>query len=179
MVDENMAVNSAETPSTPESGTEQTPQTEVTPSAPIQEPTFTKSQVIDMMKKRVGRSHNAFFNRYGVKDLAEMDGKFNKLKEYEEQLLGLQGKNAELGQMNAFLRNNVNPSKYDDIKTYFKGLGEDFSEERLLDLIKTHPDWLTKIEEPKFNTTITSLSPDRGSKIQETEDEKMKRVFGI
>ena len=34
---------------------------------------YTKEQVLDMMKKRVQRTHNAFFSRYGVKDLMELD----------------------------------------------------------------------------------------------------------
>ena len=35
------------------------------------ERTFTKDEVNALMQKRVTKSHQAFFNRYGVKDLAE------------------------------------------------------------------------------------------------------------
>ena len=54
-----------------------------------QEKLYTKDEVVQLMKRRVERTHNAFFSRYGVKDLAGLDDvveagyKYKKLLEEE------------------------------------------------------------------------------------------------
>lgn len=42
----------------------------------MEEKVFTKDQVSNLMKRRVERSHQAFFDRYGVKNLQELDDLF-------------------------------------------------------------------------------------------------------
>ena len=46
---------------------------------------YTKEEVVDLMKRRVERSHRAFFDRYGVKNLQELDNLFESVKvKYEK-----------------------------------------------------------------------------------------------
>ena len=45
--------------------------------------TFTKERVNELMQKRIERSHQAFFNRYGVKSLEELDALFSKANSVE------------------------------------------------------------------------------------------------
>ena len=155
----NEAVNEVSTPDT---------QTQVEPMAqsePVAETTpermYSKAEVIDLMKRRVNRSHNSFFKRYGVKDLQELDAKFNSGKQLQDDYLGLQNRNAELVREVAFLKNNINPDKYDDVITYFKGKGLEFSEQELINQIMNHPEWLKSMPTPQPQTaTIKTLGSE-------------------
>jgi hypothetical protein len=146
--------------------------------APQQEITYNKQQVIDMMKRRVARSHNAFFQRYGVKDLNELDNLFNEGKSIKDEYAKLQLANSELTRTNAFLKNNVNPDKYDDIIAYFKGKGLDFSEDALLQAIGTHPEWLKPSTIPN-TTTIQSLGAEAHINPSVDESEIAAKLLGV
>ena len=148
-----------------------------------QERTFTKEQVNELMQKRVKRSHQAFFDRYGVKDLNELDALFGKSHDYD----GLKLQNDELNQKNSDLETlnmdltkryaykvgNINPDRYPDIETYFKGKNLNIDENTLMQEVKTHPEWVNKV------ATIQSL----GSEVTETPtvDEKAEasNIFGV
>lgn len=157
MLENNMAEQPVSTPDTQTDVAAVEPQT-APEAAP--EKMYSKQEVIDLMKRRVARSHNSFFKRYGVKDLRELDDKFNSGKQLQEDYLGLQNKNAELSREIAFLKNNINPDKYDDIITYFKGKGLEFSEQELLNQIMSHPEWLKSMPQPQPTTTIKALGSE-------------------
>lgn len=141
---------------------------------------FTRSQVVEMMKKRIARSHNNFFKRYGVKDLDELDAKYKSIDDYKTQISDLEVKNAGLVKTNAYLTHNINPDRYGDIEAYFKGKDLKIDTDTLASEISTHPEWIKQIAQPAPTTTISTMGPvDRGHTIVETEDEKMKRTFGI
>ena len=162
--------------STPETQTQSV--TDVTANTP--EKTYTKDEVIELMKKRVNRSHNSFFKRYGVSNLQELDAKFNGGKELQDNYLGLQNKNAELTREIAFLKNNINPERYDDIIAYFKGKGLDFSEEELVNLLATHPEWLKQQEvEKPTTTTIKSLGVESHTEPKPNEKELASKLLGV
>lgn len=143
---------------------------------------YNKQQIIEMMKRRVERSHNAFFKRYGVANLQELDDKFSYADKYNElnsQFAPLEARNSELVRENAFLRNNIEPSRYDDIVAYFKGHDLEFSEEALLEAVKTHPEWLKPSITPTPTTTMKSFGAEQSPTRKETEDEKFNRIFGF
>ena len=123
--------------------------------------TFTKERVNELMQKRIERSHQAFFNRYGVKDLNELDDLFGRAKsidglnqQIQELMKGnqdlqtrfdeLTANNRELAKKYAFTSRNIRPEMYSDIETYFKGKGLDITEETLNEELKTHSDWYNK-----------------------------------
>ena len=106
------------------------------------ERTYTKVEVQNLMRRRVERSHNAFFKRYGVENLEALDDLMNKSKSFGEDYASIQTKNKELMREIAFLKNNINPVKYNDIIAHFKGNDIEFSEEQFIEALKTHPEWL-------------------------------------
>ena len=161
------------------------PATETTATQPVdnglgvQQPrSYTKDQVVELMRRRVERSHNSFFNRYGVKDLKELDALFQKTSDYDrvnQDYGNLRLKNEELAQEISFLKNNISPERYDDIKTYFKGKGIDFTNESLLEAIKTHPEWV----KPNNVTTIQTLGLE-GKKTPAPDEKKIaSKFFGV
>lgn len=141
---------------------------------------YTKQEVIDMMKKRVARSHSAFFKRYGVEDLKGLDGLFENSKKYSQmndEFGKIQLRNSELTRENSFLRNNINPDKYNDIIAYFKGNDIEFSEEELLKALPNHQEWLKQVVAPQ--TTIKSLGSEAHTLPQEDESARAARLLGV
>jgi len=125
------------------------------------EQSFTRDQVNKLMQKRVERSHNAFYNRYGVKDLTELDNLFGQASSYgplKEQFDELTKTNSELTAKNSELNNqyrelskkyafksgNINPDKISDIEAYFKGKNIEIDENNLAKELLSHPEWVTK-----------------------------------
>ena len=157
---------------------------ETTPTPAVEETTpsprtYTKEEVQDLMKKRVERSHKAFFTRYGVNDLKGLDDLMHKSKSFsdmETEYGAIQLRNSELARENAFLKNNINPEKYDDIITHFKGAGIDFSEEQLLEALKTHPEWL-KVQ-PQV-TTIQEMGSEFHDKNKPDERDVASKLLGV
>lgn len=174
---ENQAVSTAETPT--DSVTETPETTTPVESNPEPERTWTKDQIVEMMKRRVARSHKAFFTRYGVQDLQELDNLFEQSKKFNsmnDEFGKIQLKNSELMRENAFLRNNINPDKYSDIIAYFKGNNIDFSEEELLKALPTHNEWL-KQSAPV--TTISSLGSEAHTMPKVDDAARAGKLLGV
>ena len=182
MLDE-MPVNNVPTAETQQTVVDNT-QTEQTPTESVQSMTpqerrYTKNEVIDMMKRRVGRSHNAFFKRYGVQDLQGLDELFEKSKQFgsmNDEFGKIQLRNSELMRENAFLRNNINPDKYNDIIAYFKGNDLEFSEDELLKQLPTHSEWLKQAAPA---TTIKSLGSEAHTMPKPNEADLAGKLLGV
>ena len=142
---------------------------------------FSRAQVEQLMKRRVERSHNSFFKRYGVQDLKGLDDLFEqtkKFKQMQDDYGAINLKNNELLQENAFLRNNVDSNRYNDVKAHFKGNDITFSEEALLEAIKTHPEWL-KAQVTTPTTTINTLGVEQRAGTSPSEKELASRFLGV
>lgn len=161
--------NVVETPATPDA-------TEVTGANEQPERTYTKAEVQNLMRRRVERSHNAFFKRYGVENLEGLDDLMNKSKSFGEDYASIQTKNKELMREIAFLKNNINPEKYDDIIAHFKGNDIEFSEEQLIEALKTHPEWLKT--SPQNVSTIQKMGNEFHKDVP-NEKEIAGRLLGV
>lgn len=152
---------------------------------------FTKERVNELMQKRIERSHKAFFDRYGVKDLKELDdlfGKANSVEGLNQQIQDLikardesaarydelSNQNRELLKKYAFTSRNIRPELYSDIETYFKGKGLDINEETLNEELKTHLDWCNKAG------AIVPLGNESSAGNDEiTERERASQLLGV
>ena len=176
----NTPVDSTAETQTEPVATETTETTTPVTENPVQpERTWTKAQIQEMMKKRVDRSHRAFFNRYGVQDLKGLDELFEQSKKFSsmnDEFGKLQLTNSELKRENAFLRNNINPDKYDDIKAYFKGNDMEFSEEELIKALPTHQEWLKQAAPV---TTMQSLGAEAHTMPKPNEAEMAAKLLGV
>lgn len=180
MNEENIVGNEGTTTQTAEVEAVQTT-TPVEESKP--EPTFTQSQLNDIMRKRVERSHNAFFKRYGVKDLTELDNLFGKTvdldaeitknKELTDKYGDLETQFKDLTKKYGYKACNIDEKKIQDIETYFKGKGIDISEETLIAELKTHPDWVNKV------ATIQKLGAEVSAPSEADQRAEAARIFGV
>mgnify|MGYP003296289237 CR=1 FL=1 len=124
---------------------EETSQAENNDSQP--EKKFTQEQVNEMMRKRIEREKNSIFNKhkekYGVENEEGLDEMFKKSQSYDamkERYENILTAKAELEKELAFLRNNIEPSKEEDILAHFKGKEMEFNEESLKAELQTHPE---------------------------------------
>ena len=152
--------------------------------------TFTKDRVNELMQRRIERSHQAFFNRYGVKDLNGLDELFGKAKSIDglnEQIQTLTKDKADLqsrfdeltnqhkdlSKKYAFTSRNVRPEMYGDIETYFKGKGLDITEETLNEELKTHADWYNK------PSAVVPLGNESSPATEASEREQASKLLGV
>lgn len=151
---------------------------------------FTKERVNELMQKRIERSHQAFFNRYGVKDLNELDDLFGKAnsveglnQKIEELTKGnqdlqtrfdeLTNENRELSKKYAFTSRNIRPEMYSDIETYFKGKNLDINETTLNEELKTHLDWCNKVG------SVIPLGNESQPATESSERERASQLLGV
>lgn len=145
---------------------------------------LTQEQVNQIVQERLKRQNEAFFKKYGVENGDELTEKLKLSEDYknmEERYTKANLKVSELSEQLAFIENHIDKNRYDDVKTYFKGKGLEFSSDELLKAISTHPEWLEKKPESEVKeTTINKIGFEHDKKnFQETPEEKMKRIFGI
>lgn len=140
-------------------------------------PSLTQDEVNALVMERVNKTKEQFYKRYGVANREELDdliGKCQSFDEVKERYDNLSTENQSLREELAFLKNNIDNKKIDDIKIYFKGKELELNEENLINEITSHPEWV------KANTSINALGVEhKETKREETEDERIKRVFGI
>ena len=146
--------------------------------------TFTQEQVNEMVKARLDRDRKSIYKRYGVEDRNGLDDLIGKAQSYsvmEERYNAIQTEVNSLRESNLFLKNNINPERYDDVRTYFKGKELDLNEENLTNELSTHSEWITKSgEEVKPKTTIQFMgneSPKEKPSVNERD--LAMEMFGL
>lgn len=163
-------------PTTPT--TDHKPSRRATPTAR----SFTQQEVNDLIKSRLGKSQTRLFARYGVADQRALDDLISRAQSYsavKQMYDELQSEHARLSEDHAFMTNGVDPSRYDDVRAYFKGKGIDFGADRLAEELKTHPEWLGAGKRPTApTTTITPLGVEANSPKAEDERTLAMRILG-
>lgn len=133
----------------------------VTENADTTSKSFTQEQVNDIVRARLERSQARLFNRYGVGDRKGLDELIGKAQAYQvmnERYNGLKNENSNLKQELAFMSNNINPTRKEDIIAHFKGKGMEFSNDNLVSELATHPEWLNPTQKDDVaKTTIRVL----------------------
>lgn len=164
---------------TKKEGEEGTPKTE-TP----EQKSFTQEMVDEIVRSRLERDRKATFKRYGVENRDGLDSLIGRAQSYDvmkERYEGIKVENATLREKMAFMSNNINPTREEDVRAYFKGKGIEFNETNLINELATHPEWLN-VKETNVapQTTIKSLGVEHAPVLKhETEDERQKRIFGV
>lgn len=119
---------------------------------------FTQEQVNDIVRSRLERQEAKLFKRYGVEDRKGLDNLIGKAQSYSvmaERYNGLKNENVGLKQELAFITNNINPDRRDDIIAHFKGKEMEFSNDNLVSELATHPEWLNPTKQD--NTAKTTI----------------------
>ena len=146
--------------------------------------TFTQEQVNKIMRSRIERDRLSFLKRYGVEDRDGLDSLIGKAQAYDIMKERYEARGTEIAELKeklAFMTNNINPDREDDIRAYFKGKGLEFNEESLVNELETHPEWRNVVQvDNKPKTTIEVLGVEhRDRNIPETDAEKLRIIFGV
>lgn len=143
-----------------------------------QETTFTQEQVNDIVRERLERNRNSIYSRYGVNGKDELDALVGKAQSYDVMSEDYTKVTEELNaikQENAFLKNDVNLEKKDDILAYFKGKNMELNADTLKQELETHKEWGNV---KKNTTTIEALSSEESHNTELSDKEKVLRMFG-
>lgn len=175
-VDEQSTTDETTASETPIAGTtSETPQGEE-----IQSTMFTQEQVNDIVRDRLKKADAKFFAKYGLDNVEALDAIVEKGKGYDEikaQMDLVSNENKGLKEQITLTKNNIIPSKQDDVLTYFRGKGLELNDENLAKMLETHPEWMPS-KAP--TTTIVEMGAE-GTKANPSvseEDEALK-MFGL
>jgi hypothetical protein len=123
------------------------------PQRPVDPKTQLRQRILNsIVQRRVGETKQSIYNQLGVKSEQELNSLLNKVKGYEE----LNGKfyaiNTELSTLKAekvAAASGVRNEKVDDLLTYLKGKGLEFTPENIQQAAQGHPEWLAQQEAVK------------------------------
>lgn len=139
-----------------------------TPEETKAEKTFTQAEVDKFIQERLTR----VYAKAGAKNASEFEqiltAKDNDLTDARTQL-------KELQKSNALRDNNISLERYDDIDTWFKGKGKEFTAEELTEAVKSHPEWVDrKVTAPQIGGNIESVNVNKGK----NEADEIARLLG-
>lgn len=145
---------------------------------------FTQEMVDEIVRNRLERDRQSTFKRYGVENREGLDELIGKSQSYDimkERYEAIKTENGTLREKMAFITNNINPAREEDVRAYFKGKGIEFNETNLVNELVTHPEWLNvKQTDNSPKTTITALGVEHNPMPKhESEEERQKRIFGV
>lgn len=143
------------------------------------EKTFNQEQVNNFVRERL----NKFYKRYGVENKQGLDDLIGKAKSYEimeERYNNMLGELSTTKELNAFLKNNINPEKYDDVRAHFKGKEIELNEENLISELANHGEWVNIAKETTPQTTIKTMGADASIQSnKKSEKEIAEKYFGM
>jgi hypothetical protein len=123
------------------------------PQRPVDPKTQLRQRILNsIVQRRVGETKQSIFNQLGVKSEQELNALLEKVKGYEE----LNGKfyaiNTELSTLKAekvASASGVRAEKVDDLLTYLKGKGLEYTPQNIQQAAQGHPEWLAQQEAVK------------------------------
>lgn len=164
------STNQAATASTP---TQQTAST--TSSAPaanqsatnqVADPAkkFTQEDIDNAVKDRLERAEQSFLKKAGVSSFEELGKKLSEGNSAKVELV--------------LTKNNIADDRHDDVITHFKGKGKDLTEEALAEAVKTHPEWLKKVEKSSNPAPQVKVGQSENPPKQQDDIEELNKAFG-
>lgn len=137
---------------------------------------FSQEEVNKLISDRLVKQESRLFKKYGVTSRDDFDLIVGKSQQYDEMKLrfdDLVSQNSEMRERLLMIDNNIDPSQVDDLKYYFKGKGIELNDENLKSELASHPAWVKKVDIKPVGVEHKPVNK------VETEEEFMKRVFGI
>ena len=138
------------------------------------------------------------YDRYGVKDEAELDALVANAQRYDTQKEMYDNdkasweherdensqKLADMSEQIALMQSNIAPERYEDAKLILKGKGMEVTLENIQAELETHPEWAKEqpvvpepAPEPKPVMRIKTLGNEAQPAKEESEDEQAQKVF--
>lgn len=145
-----------------------------------QDRTFTRSEVTEILKKRLVRAKGKLLAKFGIESEDKLD---EYLENHNKTIKDLEDSNSKYGELDGrykkvfhdylYLKNDVIPEKYADLDKYFKN--SELNEESLSGVLKSHPEFV----KPKqvIPQQIGQQQNEQQTKV--TEKELAEKLLGV
>jgi len=121
------------------------PATPVKPSA-VDPKTALRRQILNnIVQRRIGETKQSIFKQLGIQNAEQLQELLGKVKSYEDLNSKFYNINTELTTLKAekvATSSGVKPEKVDDLLTYLKGKGLEYTAENIQQAVATHPEWI-------------------------------------
>lgn len=138
---------------------------------------LTQEEFNARMVERLKEQKLSLLKKFGIEDESKIDEFVDKATKYDElatQLETLKSTHASVVEKLAFVENNINPERYEDIRIYFKGKGVEFTPDNLKKELVTHKEWLNTQKPITVQVGAGKPKPQ-----EENEKEKALKLFGL
>ena len=143
--------------------------------------TFTQDEVNGIVSERVsetkGKAVSTLLQSLGFKTPEDLAEAVKEAPELHHQVEELSGEVKQLKEEKALADVGVDPMRQEDVRIYFKGLGEPITYDELKSKVAAHPEWLgtQPVAKP---ATMQVLGNQGEEKKPEDEEEEAKKIFG-
>lgn len=163
----NPAANPAPTPA-PQTASPASPAPAANPSAtnPAVDPAkkFTQEDLDNAIKDRLDRAEQSFLKKAGVSNFEELGKKLSEGNSAKIELI--------------LTKNNIADDRHDDVITHFKGKGQELTEQALAETVKTHPEWLKKVEKPGNPAPQVKVGQSENPPKPQDDIAELNKAFG-
>jgi hypothetical protein len=109
--------------------------------------TLLRQKVLNnIVQRRIGETKQSIYKQLGVENEQQLQDLLGKVKGYEDLNSKFYNINTELTTLKAekvALASGVRTEKIDDVLTYLKGKGLEYTAENIKQAVQTHPEWIT------------------------------------
>jgi hypothetical protein len=155
-----------------------TPITTQQQQRPVDPKTLLRQKILNnIVQKRVGETKQSIYKQLGVQNDKELNGLLEKVKGYEDLNSKFYNLNTELSTLKAekvAVASGVRQDKVDDLLTFLKGKGLDYTPENIQQIAQSHPEWLTQPEAVK-PATIGKVGQQTQPSVSDAE--KARNLF--
>lgn len=176
----NQGENQQDTPTAAE-GTPTEAKVEAPTESGTAEEIFTQERVNEIVQERLKRDRESFLTRYGfkseddIKALTEKVGDYDRIKAENEELATA---NRKLTEESLFRKLRISPSREEDVRLHFKGLGKAITEEDLAKTLETHREW-AEAGQKEESVKARPIGATRHESVGKTDEEKALELFGF
>jgi hypothetical protein len=142
--------------------------------------TFTRSEVTEILKKRLVRAKSKLLAKFGIESEDKLD---EYLENHNKTIKDLEDSNNKYGELDVqykklfhdylYLKNDVIPEKYADLDKYFEN--SELNEENLAGILKSHPEFV----KPKQAIPQQIGQQQNGQQSKVTEKELAEKLLGV
>lgn len=144
------------------------------------EKTLTQEEFNKVLTQRIGETKasavKGILDKFGFATEEDLEGAIGKAQAYDvmkERYAPLEMENTELKSQLAMQSARIDPTRVEDVKTFFKGLGKTIDDETLATETAKHPEWVAK--QPNLNIPVGS-TPSHSPTL--SDEEEAEKAFG-
>lgn len=130
---------------------------------------LSQDKVNEIVRERLSKQERSFYEGLKVKDGKELGDLLEKARKYD----ALNDEKSKLAEEIAFIRNGIDPKRADDVRTWFKGKGQQFDEQGLKAALETHPEWKGSVTPQPLGGSGEQKKPET------TEKDIAAKYFGL